>query len=130
LPDADFIAACAHKAAPLGIGVLLVKDLGTLEPVGGQENRRGTQDAPNALAAALAAKPMIWTTGYARTKLEDGVAAGGVVIGEGSPRSDIGAVSMRCVERVAPGQFDLAGIAVSAEAPAVGQDEGKRVLRR
>jgi cysteine desulfurase len=123
LPDADFIAACAHKlGGPPGIGVLLVKDLGTLEPVGGQEKgyRRGTQDAPNALAfaAALAAKTYdMDRLAMLRTKLEDGVkAAGGVVIGEGSPRiPTIGAVSM-------PGassasllvQFDLAGIAVSA----------------
>ena len=52
----------AHKlGGPPGIGALLVKDLGTLEPVGVQERgyRRGTQDAPSALAfaAALAAKP-------------------------------------------------------------------------
>src|SRR5205085_11614069 len=38
LPDADFIAACAHKlGGPPGIGVLLVRDLATLEAVGGQE---------------------------------------------------------------------------------------------
>ena len=62
LPDADFIAACAHKlGGPPGVGVLLVRDLGTLDAVGGQEKgyRRGTQDAPNALAfaAALKARP-------------------------------------------------------------------------
>lgn len=123
LPDADFIAACAHKlGGPPGIGVLLVKDLGALEPVGGQEKgyRRGTQDAPNALAfaAALSAKPYnMGRLAALRAKLEDGVmAAGGVVIGEESPRiATIGAVSL-------PGassasllvQFDLAGIAVSA----------------
>ena len=51
LPDADFIALSAHKlGGPPGIGALLVKDLATLEPVGGQEKgyRRGTQDAPSA----------------------------------------------------------------------------------
>ncbi len=52
----------AHKlGGPPGVGVLLVKDLATLEAVGGQEKgyRRGTQDAPAALgfAAALAARP-------------------------------------------------------------------------
>jgi cysteine desulfurase len=62
LPDADFIAACAHKlGGPPGIGVLLTRDLAMLEPVGGQEKgyRRGTQDAPAAaaFAAALAAQP-------------------------------------------------------------------------
>ncbi len=123
LPDADFIAACAHKlGGPPGIGVLLVKDLGSLEPVGGQEKgyRRGTQDSPNALAfaAALAARPYdMERLAALRAKLEEGVkAAGGLVIGEESPRNPtIGAVSM-------PGassasllvQFDLAGMAVSA----------------
>ncbi len=44
LPDADFIALSAHKlGGPPGVGALLVRDLGTLEPVGGQEKgyRRG-----------------------------------------------------------------------------------------
>ena len=123
LPDADFIALSAHKlGGPPGIGALLVKDLGTLEPVGGQEKgyRRGTQDAPSALAfaAALAAKPYDMDRLAAlRAKLDDGVkATGGVVIGDESPRlPTIGAVSL-------PGassasllvQFDLAGMAVSA----------------
>ena len=123
LPDADFIALSAHKlGGPPGIGALLVKDLGTLEPVGGQEKgyRRGTQDAPSALAfaAALAAKPYdMGRLAALRARLDGGVkAAGGVVIGDESRRlPTIGAVSL-------PGassasllvQFDLAGIAVSA----------------
>jgi cysteine desulfurase len=123
LPDADFIAACAHKlGGPPGIGVLLVRDLSALEPVGGQEKgyRRGTQDAPAALgfAAALAARPYdMERLAELRTRLENGVKeAGGVIIGEDAPRiPTIGAVAM-------PGgnsasllvQMDLAGIAVSA----------------
>jgi cysteine desulfurase len=123
LPDADFIALSAHKlGGPPGIGALLVNDLGTLEPVGGQEKgyRRGTQDAPSALAfaAALSAKPYeMGSLAALRARLDEGVRrAGGVIIGEESPRlPTIGAVSM-------PGassasllvQFDLAGIAVSA----------------
>ncbi|MFL6856082.1 MAG: cysteine desulfurase family protein [Sphingomicrobium sp.] len=123
LPAADFIAVSAHKlGGPPGIGALLVRNLGTLEPVGGQEKgyRRGTQDAPSALAfaAALAAKPYdMDRLARLRSRLDDGVkAVGGVVIGEGSPRlPTIGAVAL-------PGassasllvQFDLAGIAVSA----------------
>jgi cysteine desulfurase len=123
LPDADFIAACAHKlGGPPGIGVLLVRDLATLEPVGGQEKgfRRGTQDAPNALAFAGALAARRWDRdrlAALRSRLEAGVKeAGGLVIGEDSPRiPTIGAVSL-------PGaasasllvQFDLAGIAVSA----------------
>ena len=123
LPDADFIAACGHKlGGPPGIGVLLVKDLATLEAVGGQEKgyRRGTQDVPAALgfAAALAARPydMERLAGL-RAMLEDAIRAeGGVFIAENASRiATIGTVSM-------PGannatllvQLDLAGIAVSA----------------
>ena len=123
LPDADFIAACAHKlGGPPGIGVLLVRDLATLEAVGGQEKgyRRGTQDAPAAaaFAAALAARPyeMERLAGL-RRRLEEGVkVTGAIIIAEESPRiPTIGAISL-------PGassasllvQCDLAGIAVSA----------------
>ena len=123
LPDADFIALSAHKlGGPPGIGALLVKDLGTLEPVGGQEKgyRRGTQDAPSALAfaAALAARPYEMDRLAAlRAKLDDGVrSVGGVVIGEESPRlPTIGSVSLPGASSAALlVQFDLAGIAVSA----------------
>ena len=123
LPDADFIAACAHKlGGPPGVGVLLVKDLATLEPVGGQERgyRRGTQDAPSAagFAAALAAKPYDMERLTARrTGLEDRIAgSGGVVIGRDSPRiATIGSYAMPGVTSSSQlVQFDLAGIAVSA----------------
>lgn len=123
LPDADFIAACAHKlGGPPGVGVLLVKDLATLEPVGGQEKgyRRGTQDVPSAagFAAALAARSYdMDRLKSLRAHLEEAIsAAGGVVIGADVPRvPTIGAYAM-------PGaasssqlvQFDLSGIAVSA----------------
>ena len=123
LPDADFVAACAHKlGGPPGIGVLLVKDLATLEAVGGQEKgyRRGTQDVPAArgFAAALAAKPYdMVRMGELRAHLEQGTkAAGGVVIGEDAPRiATIGAVAMPGASNSALLiQFDSAGIAVSA----------------
>jgi len=123
LPDADFIAACAHKlGGPPGVGVLLMRDLGTLEPVGGQEKgyRRGTQDAPAAaaFAAALAARPYdMQRLGRLRSRLEEGVKqTGAVIIAGESPRiPTIGAISL-------PGassasllvQCDLAGMAVSA----------------
>jgi cysteine desulfurase len=123
LPDADFIAACGHKlGGPPGVGILLVRDLATLEAVGGQEKgyRRGTQDAPAAaaFAAALAARPYdMQRLSQLRRRLEDGVKqTGAVVIAEDSPRlPTIGAISL-------PGaasasllvQCDLAGIAVSA----------------
>ena len=123
LPDADFIAACAHKlGGPPGIGVLLVKDLATLEAVGGQEKgyRRGTQDVPAALgfAAALAARPYdMGRLGALRAYLESGIKeAGGTVIAEDAPRiPTIGSVSMPSANNAALlVQLDLAGIAVSA----------------
>ena len=123
LPDADFVALSAHKlGGPPGVGALLVRDLATLSAVGGQEKgyRRGTQDMPGALAfaAALTAKPYDMARIAAlRDRLDRGVeAAGGIVIGQHSPRlANIGTVAL-------PGassasllvQFDLAGIAVSA----------------
>ena len=123
LPDADFIALSAHKLGGTpGFGALLVKDVGTLEPVGGQEKgyRRGTQDAPSALAfaAALAEKPydMERLAGL-RSRLDEGVkAVGGVVIGEASPRlPTIGAISLPGASSAALlVQFDIAGIAVSS----------------
>ena len=138
LPDADFIALSAHKlGGPPGVGALLVRDLATIGAVGGQEKgyRRGTQDVPAVLgfAAALAARPydMERIAGL-RQRLDDGVrGAGGIVIGESSPRlATIGAIAM-------PGassasllvQFDLKGIAVSAgSACASGKMKGSSVL--
>lgn len=123
LPDADFIAACAHKlGGPPGVGVLLVKDLGTLEAIGGQEQgyRRGTQDVPGALAfaAALAARPYdMERLGELRRRLEDAVRAeGGVIIAEQAPRiATIGSVSMPGANNASLlVQLDLAGVAVSA----------------
>ena len=138
LPDADFIAACAHKlGGPPGIGVLLVRDVATLEPVGGQEKgyRRGTQDAPNALAfaAALAAHPYdLDRLARLRSALEAGVRdSGGIVIAESSPRiPTIGALSLRGAASASLlVQFDLAGIAVSAgSACSSGAMKGSKVL--
>jgi cysteine desulfurase len=124
LPDADFIAICAHKlGGPPGIGALLVRELATLRPCGGGQEkgyRRGTQDMPGALAfaAALAAHPYDMDRfSRLRQKLERGVeSAGGVVIAREAPRVPaIGAIAL-------PGatsagllvQLDLVGIAVSA----------------
>ncbi|MCH8615407.1 aminotransferase class V-fold PLP-dependent enzyme [Sphingomonas sp. SM33] len=123
LPDADFIAACAHKlGGPPGVGVLLVKDSSTLEPVGGQErgNRRGTQDAPSAagFAAALTAQPYDMDRLTAlRSRVETGIVdAGGVIVAGESPRiATIGSYAMPGVASSSQlVQFDLAGIAVSA----------------
>ena len=138
LPDADFIAACAHKlGGPPGIGVLLVRDLATLDAVGGQEKgyRRGTQDVPGALgfAAALAARPYdMERLGELRCRLDQGAkAAGGVVIGEDVTRiATIGAVALPGATNSALlVQLDLAGIAVSAgSACSSGKMQASRVL--
>jgi cysteine desulfurase len=123
LPDADFVAACAHKlGGPPGVGVLLVRDLGTLEAVRGQERgyRRGTQDMPAALgfAAALVTNPYdMDRLAKLRELLENGVEqSGGVVIAEDSPRiATIGAMALPGISSASLlVQFDLAGIAVSA----------------
>lgn len=138
LPDADFIAACAHKlGGPPGVGVLLVKDLSTLEPVGGQEKgyRRGTQDVPSAagFAAALAARPYdLERLHELRSRLEAAlVSVGGSVIAGESPRiPTIGAYVMPGVASSSQlVQFDLAGIAVSAgSACSSGSMKPSRVL--
>jgi len=139
LPEADFIALSAHKlGGPPGIGALLVRDLATLEPVGGQEKgyRRGTQDMPSAqgFAAALAARPYdMARLGALRARLDDGVrAAGGVVIGEGSPRvATIGAVALPGASNASLlVQLDLKGIAVSAgSACSSGKMKASEVMR-
>jgi len=139
LPDADFIAICAHKlGGPPGTGALLVRDLATLRPSGGGQEkgyRRGTQDVPGALAfaAALAARPYdMARMASLRDRLETGIkVAGALVIGAGTPRlPTIGAISL-------PGatsasllvQLDLAGIAVSAgSACASGKAKASPVL--
>ena len=139
LPDADFIAACAHKlGGPPGIGVLLVRDLATLEAVGGQEKgyRRGTPDAPNALAfaAALAARPYdMQRIAALRARLEEGVRASWR---NGHWRREPAAcrrsAPLLCPERSSASllvQFDLAGIAVSAgSACSSGAMKGSAVL--
>lgn len=125
LPDADFIAVSAHKlGGPPGIGALLVKDLATLEPCGGQEQgyRRGTQDAPAAAGFAAALESRAFAEAMPRLRelrrrLDEGVkACGGVVIAEDSPRiANIGAVALPGASQASLlVQFDLAGFAVSA----------------
>jgi cysteine desulfurase len=139
LPDADFIAICAHKlGGPPGIGALLVRDLDTLEPCGGgqeQGYRRGTQDVPGALAfaAALAAKPYdLERLARLRTRLEQGMREmGAIVIAGDAPRiATIGAIALAGANNAALLiQLDLAGIAVSAgSACSSGKAQASHVL--
>ncbi len=125
LPDADFIAISAHKlGGPPGIGALLIKDLATLQPCGGQEQgyRRGTQDAPAAAGFAAALESRAFAEAMPRLselrrRLDEGVkAAGGVVIAEHSTRiANIGAVALPGASQASLlVQCDLAGLAVSA----------------
>jgi cysteine desulfurase len=141
LPPADFIAVSAHKfGGPPGIGALLVRDLATLEPTGGQEKgyRRGTQDAPAAAGMAAALASAAFRTAMPgmtqlRSRLDEGVRnAGGTVIAENSSRTaNIGAVALPGMSSSSLlAQFDLAGFAVSAgSACSSGKMKESRVLR-
>jgi cysteine desulfurase len=140
LPDADFIAVSAHKlGGPPGVGALLVRDLATLEPSGGQERgyRRGTENGPGiaGLAAALDARAFadaMPRMAALRARLEEEiVAAAGVVIAGQAPRiATIGAYAMPAVASANQlVQFDLAGISVSAgSACSSGSMKPSRVL--
>jgi cysteine desulfurase len=123
LPDADMIAISAHKfGGPPGVGALLVRDLGMIEAMGGQEQgyRPGTQNLPgiSAMCAALEAssewmRQAIELRVYLERMLRE---SGAEVIGASSLRiPTIGAYRMPGVPANAQLiQFDLAGIAVSA----------------
>lgn len=123
LPEADLIAVSAHKlGGPPGIGALLTRDLGLLQPTGGQEQgyRRGTENLPAAIGFAAALEAgfgWLETAETLRMMLEDAIlAAGGEVVAAGSNRlATIGSYRMPGV--AASSQlinFDMAGIAVSA----------------
>jgi len=140
LPDADFIAITGQKfgGAP-GTGALLVKDLGTLEPSGGQERgyRRGTENLPGiaGMAAALESRAFIEAIprlSALRERLErEIVASDGEVVAAGMERiATIGAYAMPGVASASQVvQFDLAGISVSAgSACSSGSMKPSRVL--
>jgi cysteine desulfurase len=123
LPNADLIAISAHKfGGPPGVGALLVKDLGLLEPSGGQEKgyRAGTENMPGAVAMAAALEAgRGWVDRAAdlRSHLDGAIeAAGGEVVARRAPRlATIASYRMPGVGGSAQLiQLDLAGIAVSA----------------
>ncbi len=65
LPQADMAVVSAHKfGGPIGIGALLVRDYGLLEPMGGHERgyRQGTENLPGALGMAAALEAGDWET--------------------------------------------------------------------
>lgn len=133
---ADFIALSAHKrGGPPGVGALLVRDLATLSPTGGQERgyRPGTENLPGVLGyVAALAEPEPDHTAL-RARLDDAIRrSGGIVVGEGTERHPaIG--SYRLPGLAATAQlirFDLEGIAVSAgSACASGSMKPSHVLR-
>ncbi len=119
---ADFIAISGHKrGGPIGIGALLVRDLATLAPTGGQERgyRAGTENMPAALgfAAALAEREEVARLVPLRARLDDAIArSGGDVVAAGAPRHPaIGSYRMPGLAAATQLiRFDMAGIAVSA----------------
>nr|WP_283937797.1 aminotransferase class V-fold PLP-dependent enzyme [Sphingomonas hankyongi] len=140
LPDADFIAISGHKfGAPSGIGALLVKDIGTLSPSGGQERgyRRGTENLAGATAMAAALDSCAFGEAVPRIRELRGrlektlLTEGGEVIAANTERSPfIGAYAMPGVASASQlVQFDLAGISVSAgSACSSGSMKASRVL--
>ncbi len=123
LPEADFLAFSAHKyGGPPGVGALLVRDLSTLNPSGGQEQgyRGGTENLPSVVGMAAAlGEGAGWIERVAELRHHlDGVVeeAGGIVIAQGAPRLPTIA-SYRMPGMAAAAQlirFDMAGFAVSA----------------
>jgi cysteine desulfurase len=119
---ADFVAISAHKrGGPPGIGALLVRDVATLTPIGGQERgyRGGTENVPGALgfAAALAEAEDGATWARLRAKLDDAIArSGGQVVGAEALRHPaIGSYRMPGLAAATQLiRFDMAGMAVSA----------------
>ncbi|QNE30951.1 aminotransferase class V-fold PLP-dependent enzyme [Sphingomonas sp. NBWT7] len=133
---ADFVALSAHKrGGPPGIGALLVRDLATLHPTGGQERgyRPGTENLPATLGYAAALAELEPDHADLRARLDDAIRrSGGSVVADGSPRHPAIA-SYRLPGTPASAQLirlDLAGIAVSAgSACASGSLKPSHVLR-
>lgn len=123
LPDADFISLSAHKlGGPPGIGALIVRDLASLNPSGGQEQgyRGGTENLPAVLgfaAAVEAGAGWLDRARILRARLDAAIReAGGVIVADGAERlPTIAGYRMPGVAATTQLiRFDLAGIAVSA----------------
>ena len=123
LPDADFLVIAAPKfGGPPGIGALLVRDVATLDAVGGQEGgyRPGTAAVPSIMGFAAAAEAdhgWYEEAKRLRARLDSGiVAAGGEVVAAEAPRiATIACYRMPGMPGAAQMmQLDLGGIAVTA----------------
>jgi len=86
LPDCDMAVVSAHKlGGPIGIGALLVREFGLLEPMGGHERgyRQGTENLPAALGLAAALEAGGWaTSARERAAFAQELADDRLVIGE------------------------------------------------
>ena len=119
---ADFVALSAHKrGGPIGVGALLVRDLATLDPTGGQERgyRPGTENVPGVLgyAAALAEPEDVGRYAELRRYLDDAMTSlgGEPVLSGASQHPAIGSYRLPGVTSTTQLiRFDMAGIAVSA----------------
>ncbi len=138
LPDADMVVVSGHKlGAPIGIGALLVRDYGLLEPTGGQERgyRAGTENLPGAMAfaAALEAGGIdSWATSEAeRLAFRDALGARGTIIQPGRGASHIFAVAApRLAATAMLIRMDAKGFAISAgSACSSGTLKQSRVLK-
>ncbi len=133
---ADFVALSAHKrGGPPGVGALLVRDLATLAPTGGQERgyRPGTENLPGVLGYAAALDEPEPDHADLRARLDDAIRrSGGEVVADGAVRHPaIGSYRMPGMAATAQLiRFDLDGIAVSAgSACASGSMKPSHVLR-
>lgn len=122
LPDADMVVVSAHKlGGPIGVGALLVRDWGMLQPSGGQERgyRPGTENLPGALglAAALEAGDIeSWqTTAEQRFDFKNALFRHGEVLSPGFQCSHIFAVAApRLAATAMLIRMDSLGFAISA----------------
>jgi len=133
---ADFVALSAHKrGGPPGVGALLVRDLATLHPTGGQERgyRAGTENLPAAMGYAAALAEPEPDHSALRQRLDDAIVrSGGEIVGAGASRHPgIGSYRMPGVASASQLiRFDMDGIAVSAgSACASGSLKPSHVLR-
>ncbi len=117
---ADFIAISGHKrGGPPGVGALLVRDLASLHPTGGQERgyRPGTENVPAALGLAAALVEPESDHSALRARLDDAIVrSGGEVVAPASPRHPaIGSYRLAGVPATTQLiRLDMAGFAVSA----------------
>lgn len=120
LPPADLIMVSAHKlGGPPGVGALLVRDLGLLQPLGGQEQgyRAGTENLPAILGFAAALEVGGEDQSANRRLLDERLTAeGATVICGTSPRSPyIAAYHMPEMSALAQLiRFDAMGFSISA----------------